>query len=332
VSGAPGWARAFHWAGCGAAIADDALPATAAGAAMNGLFGAFWRAAAYCLHPRLIGLSLAPVLLAGGLVLLLAWLYWGASVDAVNTWLSHWTLGDAVLRWLESVGAEGLRAIVAPLIIVAVAVPMVVLLSLLLVALLMTPSIVNLVAKRRFPTLERRRGASGWHTAAWSLAVSAVALVVMLASLPLWLLPPLGLVLPPLIWGWASAKIFAFEVLAEHADADERRALLRAHKGPLLAMGVVTGFMGAVPALVWAAGVLALVLAPLLLIVSVWLYTLVFAFAAAWFAHYALSALQDMRAALPADSPAIDPADPPAEFEVIDLAPVDGPPALPPPR
>lgn len=286
---------------------------------MNGLFSAFWRAAAYCLHPRVIALSLAPVLLAGGLVLGLAWLYWAAAVDAVNTWLSFWTLGDAVLRWLESVGADGLRAIVAPLIIVAVAVPMVVMLSLLLVALLMTPSIVTLVARRRFPTLEPRHGASGWHTTAWSLGITAVALLVLLASLPLWLLPPLGLVLPPLVWGWASGKIFAFEVLAEHADADERRELLRAHKGPLLAMGVVTGFMGAVPALVWAVGVLALVLAPLLLIVSVWLYTLVFAFAAAWFAHYALDALQGLRAARQADI---------TEIETVEPVAMDAPPVI----
>ena len=28
--------------------------------------------------------------------------------------------------------------------------------------------------------------------------------------------------LPPLVWGWAGGKIFAYEVLAEHADAEER--------------------------------------------------------------------------------------------------------------
>lgn len=262
---------------------------------MNGLFDAFWRAAAYCLHPRLILLSLAPVLAAGGVVLGLGWLYWAPAVDAVQTALSYWTLGDAALRWLDNVGFGGLRALIAPLVIVIVAVPLVVMLSLLMVALLMTPSIVGLVARRRFPTLQARRGAGGWQTAAWSLWVTLLALLAMAVTLPLWLLPLFGLVLPPLIWGWASARIFAFEVLAEHADAQERRILLKTHRGPLLAIGVIAGFMGAIPALVWAVGVLALVLAPLLLIVSVWLYTLVFAFAAAWFAHYALAALQALR-------------------------------------
>lgn len=281
---------------------------------MNGLFDAFWRAAAYCLHPRVILLSLAPVLIASGLVLALGWFYWAAAVEAVQTLLSHWTLTDAALGWLDRFGGGGLRAFVAPLVIVVLAVPMVVLLSLLLVALLMTPAIVNLVAKRRFPTLEQRRGAAGWWTVLWSLAITAIAVLLLVASLPLWLVPPLALVLPPLIWGWASGKILAFEVLAEHADPTERRALLQQHRGPLLAMGVTCGLMGAVPALVWAIGALAIALAPLLLIVSVWLYTLVFAFAAAWFAHYALAALQALRAA----------AVPPPPPDVIEL---ESPPA-----
>lgn len=263
---------------------------------MTGLTSAFWRAAGYCLHPRVILLSLAPVLVAGGLVLGGAWLYWAHAVDALNEALSYWTLSDAVLGWLSSVGADGLRAIVAPLIVVVLAVPLVVMLSLLLVALLMTPSIVALVARRRFPALQRRQGASGWQAALWSLGVTALALLLLGASAPLWLLPPLGLVLPPLVWGWAGGKILAFEVLAEHADAEERQTLLGKHKAALTLMGVVTGFMGAVPTLVWAAGVFAIVLAPFLLIVSVWLYTLVFAFASAWFAHFALAALQALRA------------------------------------
>ncbi len=33
--------------------------------------------------------------------------------------------------------------------------------------------------------------------------------------------------------------------------------------------------------------------APVLIVVSIWLYTLVFAFSALWFAHYLLAALQD---------------------------------------
>jgi len=262
---------------------------------MNGLFDAFWRAAAYCLHPRIIALSLAPVLLSGGGVLGLAWLYWTPAVDALRAALAQWTLVGGALQWLDAAGFGGLRALVAPLLLVLVAVPLVVLLSLLLVALLMTPAIVSLVARRRFPALEQRHGAGGFATAAWSLWITLLALLALVLTLPLWLLPLFGLLLPPLIWGWATSRVFAFEVLAAHADAQERRALLQRHRGSLLAIGVIAGFMGAAPTLVWTFGALTLVFAPLLLVLSLWLYTLVFAFAAAWFAHYALAALQALR-------------------------------------
>jgi len=39
-----------------------------------------------------------------------------------------------------------------------------------------------------------------------------------------------------------------------------------------------------------------LIFAPILIIVSVWVYTLVFAFSALWFAHFALAALHRLRA------------------------------------
>ena len=63
-------------------------------------------------------------------------------------------------------------------------------------------------------------------------------------------------------------------------------------------MGVTCGYLGAAPSLIWAVSVLTLPLAPLLLPVYVWLYTLVEVFAALWFAHYMLDALDAHRQAV----------------------------------
>jgi len=124
-----------------------------------------------------------------------------------------------------------------------------------------------------------------------------VALLALVLSIPLWFVPPLVLLLPPLIWGWLTCRVMAFDVLAEHASTEERRAILREQRWPLLAIGVICGYLGAAPTLLWALGAAALIFAPLLVLVSVWLYTLVFAFAALWFAHFALAALQRLRQA-----------------------------------
>lgn len=267
------------------------------------LLDAFWRAVAYCLHPRVILLSILPLLLVGGVAALLGYFYWEAAVAGVRAGMENSQLLVALFQWLDSIGATSFRSVLAPMVIVAIAVPVIVVLSLLLVAVLMTPAIVNLVAARRFPNLERRHGASLWQSVSMSLGCTLLALLALAISIPLWFIPPLVLVLPPLIWGWLSYRVMAFDVLAEHASREERQAILHGHRWPLLGMGVVTGYLGAAPSLVWAFSALTLIFAPVLIVVAVWLYTLVFAFSALWFAHYALAALQALRNRPPGSGP-----------------------------
>lgn len=263
------------------------------------LLDAFRRAAADCLHPRVIAMSIVPLLIVGGGAALLGWFFWEPALGRIRTALDGWTLMPPFGGWLESIGGPQLRSVLAALAIVLLAVPAAVVASLVIVAMLMTPAIVNLVASRRFPGLERREGAGFGASVAWSLACTAVALFVLVVSIPLWFVPPLVLVVPPLIWGWLTYKVFAFDVLAAHASRDERQRLVGERRTALFAMGVATGYLGAAPSLIWALGALTLVFAPVLLVVSVWLYTLVFAFSALWFAHYLLAALRELRAGEP---------------------------------
>jgi hypothetical protein len=271
---------------------------------MKEVLASWWRALLHCLHPKILLWSLLPMLCAGAVVAGLGWAFWDVAVSAVRGWLEQWSLVTTVLQWLDTIGATGLRTVVAPLIVVALAVPLIVLLALLLVAWLMTPALVAFVAARRFPDLQRRGGAAAWWQGmAWSLGCTLVALLALLATLPLWLVPPLALLLPPLIWGWLAARVFAFDTLALHASVGERRLLLHTLRWRLLAMGVTSGLIGSLPAGLWALGALTLVFAPLLAVVSVWMYTLVFAFAALWFTHFTLGELQRLRGLEPKPAP-----------------------------
>ncbi|HWP17843.1 MAG TPA: EI24 domain-containing protein [Burkholderiaceae bacterium] len=263
---------------------------------MSPLLDAFWRAVAYCLHPRVVLLSLLPLAAIAGLTFALGWFFWEPAVDAVRLQLDRWALLDAALAWLESIGAQGLRGVLAPLVVVALAVPLIVIVSLLAVGFIMTPWLVALVAARRFPDLERRQGEAWWRSVWWSLASTVVALVLLVVSVPFWLIPPLVLVLPPLIWGWLAYRVLSFDALAEHASRQERQELVREHRWQLWVMGVLSGYAGAAPSLVWAFGAVSFIFAPLLIVASVWIYTVVFAFSSLWFVHYCLAALQRLRA------------------------------------
>jgi hypothetical protein len=263
---------------------------------MNLMLDALWRAAAYCLRPRVMLLSLLPLILM--VILTLAWGYyfWDDSLAWVRDALEGFAVVQAVSGWLTNMGWSNLQSVLAPMVVIFLATPVIVVLSLLLVALMMTPALVHMVAASRFAQLEKKQGGSWWGSALWSIWSSVAALAVLLLSLPLWLIPPVILIVPPLIWGWLTYRVMAYDALADHASADERRVLLRRHRWSLLGMGVVCGFLGAAPGLIWVSGALLAAAFVVLVPLAVWLYMLVFAFSSLWFTHFCLSALQGMRA------------------------------------
>lgn len=301
---------------------------------MASLFASFWRAVFDCLHPRVIALSMLPLLFMGGLAWALAHFYWADAVQAVQTLITSLPLLSTLWTWLQNQGFGDLPTVLAPLLVVLLATPLLAMLSLLVVALLMTPALVALVAQRRFPALERQQGGSFLASLGWSLLSAVLALVALVISMPLWLVPPLVLVLPPLIGGWFSYRVMAFDALAEHASPEERTEIFRRHRASLLAMGVLTGFLGSAPALLWASGIVFATAFIVLVPLAIWLYALVFAFSSLWFAHYCLQALQTLRAETVAPPPPqTGPGSGTGSREIVDVAavvlPESGRPALP---
>ncbi|QHE77083.1 EI24 domain-containing protein [Hydrogenophaga sp. PBL-H3] len=274
---------------------------------MSLLFDSFWRAVAYCVHPRVIALSFLPLILMVVLSFGLGYFFWEGAVASVGAWLASFELVETLLGWMDQIGMGPLRGVFAPLLVLVLATPVIVLLCLLLVAMFMTPAMVDLVGQRRFASLERKHGGSLVVSVLWSLGSTLLAIVALVISLPLWLVPPLVLILPPLIWGWLTYRVFAFDALATHASSEERKSILKEHRGSLLLMGVLSGYLGAAPSLLWASGAMFIAMAPLLVPLAIWIYTLVFAFASLWFAHFALAALQRLRAVVPVEVLDADP-------------------------
>lgn len=263
---------------------------------MKQMFDSFWRATAYCLHPRVIGLSFLPLVLMAVLALGLGYFFWEPAIESVRLSLDDSALLNTLWGWLQGMGLANLKTVLAPLIVIFAVTPVIVVLSLLVVAVLMTPTLVSLVAERRFPLLERKKGGSLVVSLLWSLGSTLLAVIALVVSIPLWLVPPLILILPPLIWGWLTYRVMAFDALSDHASADERREILRQHRGALLGIGIVTGYLGAAPSLLWASGALFAAAFVILVPLAIWIYTLVFAFSSLWFSHYCLAALETLRA------------------------------------
>ncbi len=297
---------------------------------MNLLLDSFWRAAVYCLHPRVIALSILPLVIMAALSLGLGYFFWDDTLAAIRSNLESYEMVSRMVHWLESLGLSGLRLVLAPALLLALAIPVIVISSLLFVAVFMTPAMVSLVAERRFPALERKKGGSMLTSVLWSLGSTVVAAIALLISIPLWLIPPLILILPPLIWGWLTYRVMSYDALVDHASADERKQIFKDNKMSLLAIGVLSGYLGAAPSLIWASGAMFVAMAPILVPLAIWIYTLVFAFSSLWFSHFTLTALEQLRKQKVLSAQSL-PAQPAIELIANDTpAPTPLPPRIPP--
>jgi hypothetical protein len=261
---------------------------------------ALGRAVISQLHFRMLLLTVLPfvasVVLWGGL------LYVGLqpTIDWLQAYFADnngFRIAGNVLEWF---GLGNWRTVVVPFIAMWVLLPLMILTALVFVGIMAMPAIVRHVGGRQYPELEKRYGGtllgSLW-TALWSFTVFAV---LWLVTLPLSLVPPLTFIVQPVLWGWLTYHVMAYDALQDHAGPDEYRAFMRKHRWPLLLIGAITGAMGAAPTLLWLGGALSVIFFPFLAAGAIWLYVVVFVFTGLWFTHYSLAALRQDRLQAPA--------------------------------
>jgi hypothetical protein len=97
--------------------------------------------------------------------------------------------------------------------------------------------------------------------------------LLLILTLPLWLVPGLGVALPILLSAWLNQRVYRYDALMQHADREELRVLPKQCRGGLYLVGLGTGLLAWMP--------LANLFAP--------------AFAGLASVHYCLSALERRR-------------------------------------
>ncbi len=121
------------------------------------------------------------------------------------------------------------------------------LVAMLLTAVLVLPLMLNHLAARDYPDLARQ-GKENFVAATWNSVWAAVLFVIgWVVTLPLWLIPGLGLFLPLFWMAWLNRRTFAYDSLVEHATEEEWRELRKRQAMPLLLLGFATAALTHVP-------------------------------------------------------------------------------------
>lgn len=275
---------------------------------MRALVNAYGRALLSQLHGKMLLLSVLPCVFSVVLWALLLWLGLQPMIDYLGAQFAAHDGFKLSGSLLATFGLSVVKTVIVPLIAMLMLLPLMVVTALLFMGLAATPALLRHVGGRHFPQLEKRQGGSWLGSLRMAAGTALLFILLWLLTLPLYAFPPLALLVQVLLWGWLTCKVMVYDVLADYADADERQALLRQHRWPLLAIGVASGAAGALPGILWMFGtVLSVVLFPFLAALSIWLYVVIFIFSGLWFAYYCLEALAALRGAAPMrDMPPVD--------------------------
>jgi hypothetical protein len=263
---------------------------------MRSVLVAFGRAVLSQLHFRMLLLTFMPFLLSVAVWSVVLWLGLQPLIDWVQRLFidnDGFRIAGGFVGW---VGLGAIKTILVPLLAMWVLLPLMIMTALVFVGVLAMPAIIAHVSKRSYPDVQRRNGGNLLGTLWIGLSSFLVFVVLWIATLPLAIVPPLTFVIQPALWGWLTYRVMSYDALSDHADPAEWRRLVKIHRWPLLAIGAITGAMGAAPTLLWLGGALSVIFFPVLAIGSIWLYVLIFVFTGLWFEHYCLEALARMRA------------------------------------
>jgi hypothetical protein len=204
-----------------------------AGALLYGLGNLF--------HPRMLWLMIWPMLVSLAI--------WGTTALVMWTRLALW-LAELLNQWalgIVRVELGQLALFLANVALLLLFVPLVYLTALFILGAFGMQKMVEHVATRSFPHLERRHGGSTAGSVWNALATFFGMLLLFAISLPLWLIPVLWPVITLAILTWVNQRLLRYDALAEHADAAEMKRVFREQRGPLLMLGFLLALVAYVP-------------------------------------------------------------------------------------
>jgi len=204
-----------------------------AGALLYGLGNLF--------HPRMLWLMIWPMLVSLAI--------WGTTALVMWTRLALW-LAELMNQWalgVVRVELGQLAYFLANVALLLLFVPLVYLTALFILGAFGMQKMVEHVATRSFPHLERRHGGTTAGSV-WNALVTFFGMLLLFAiSLPLWLIPVLWPVITLAILTWVNQRLLRYDALAEHADAAEMKRVFREQRGPLLTLGFLLALAAYVP-------------------------------------------------------------------------------------
>ena len=212
---------------------------------MQEILDALGRAFKSLFHPKMLVLTLWPMLLSllfwGGLF----WWFWDAWVGDITRLSQGYGVEDRLTNW----GFAWVAHWLVTLLLFSMMLPAIYVTSLMFTAIFIMPAMLSFVAARDYPELEKRRGGT-FVGSIWAAVVAvSVFLILWVVTLPLWLIPFGVFVVPILLSAYLNQRLFVYDALCDHADRAEFEKIKEQSLGRQFGMGALLGFVHYIPVL-----------------------------------------------------------------------------------
>lgn len=197
---------------------------------------AYGRALRSLTRPSMMWHLLWPGLLAFVVWLGVAFYFWADAITAIASLVRNWpTIGDWVK---DSSVISAAFTVGANMVLLFLFVPLVSVTSAVIVSTIALPLMLERIANADYADIEERKGGSQTGSVFNSLYALAIFIVLAVLSLPFWLIPGLGLLLPLLLAAWLNQRCYRYDALMNHADRREMRQIIKANRWRLMLLGL----------------------------------------------------------------------------------------------
>lgn len=195
-------------------------------------------------HPRVLGVLLVPMLVALAVWLGLSWWFWGGWTGSIEAGLT--SASDS--GWSARLDLSRFAGAAATVILIMLIAPAIMVTAMLIAAVFAMPALVDHIARRDFPQLEKAKGGTFFGSLVNAVVAVAAFALLWIATLPAWLFAgPLAAIIPLLLSAYLNQRLFRYDALAEHASAHEMRRIFEERFGGFFGLGVFTGAVYFVP-------------------------------------------------------------------------------------
>ena len=197
---------------------------------------------------RVLLLLISPIFIFIMMLIILMWVGFGSLLGEIIHFMKDTSYFHGFATTLENFIDPGLVVgFLGSLLILTFAITASYAFASVMVSVFAMPLIYRWVMLVEYTHLEQKHGGSAAGSLFNALIASLGYLYAFFVTLPFWLIPGIGFVIPIALNAWLTKKIFVYDALEKFASRAERKLLLRKHSGELFLLGAALSVTSYIP-------------------------------------------------------------------------------------